>query len=85
MKTLHKKATEYLQHLGFVAHLVPGLITDIGEGVDALSSDSYPNILNLSEQLGIEMKHFGTMPMHLCALGIEKLLLSKTSIVDVRL
>ena len=35
----------------------------------------------MNEQLGIEMKNFGTMTMHLWALRIEKSLLSNTSIL----
>ena len=80
-QSLSKKAKDYLQMLGFSPQLVSGLVMDIAAGVDAQSSESYPNLWIIFKQLNIELKKFGTMPMHMCALGIEKALLSYTKIL----
>ena len=72
---------DYLQRIGLSAQLVPGLAGDIVNGVPAQSSQWYPAIFAQCESLGIEMKRFGTMPMHMCFLGVEKSLLSKTKLL----
>ena len=84
-KNKHTKiASRYLQMLGLSPQYVSGLIEDIAEGGDACHSASYPGIFRNSEALDVEIRTFGTMPMHMCALGIEKSLISKTSMLANR-
>ena len=61
-----------------------GLVKDIVEGKEACKSSSYPVILKLFKELDVEVKHIGLVPMHMCTLGCEKKLISKTSIIAIR-
>ena len=72
---------DYLQMLGMPAHLVPGLVADISNGVDICSSHWYPKILTLYQELGIELYKLPLLPMHMLFLGVEKSLISKTNIL----
>ena len=49
--------------------------------MDPDESQHFPMILKHHNELGIEMNYFQTMPMHLCFLGIEKNLISKTELI----
>ena len=53
--------------------------------MDAKESRAYPLILKRYKEVGVEMKKFLTMPMHLLFLGLEKLLMSKTPIIVNRM
>ena len=70
--------------MGFSTFLVKGLVEDIMSGIDPVESQHFPLILKHHNELGIEMSHFQTMPMHLCFLGIEKNLISKTELIVKR-
>ena len=50
-------------------------------GIDPVESQHFLLILKHYNKLGIELNHFQTMPMHLCFLGIEKNLISKTELI----
>ena len=63
---------------------MPGLIKDIAEGEEACKSSSYPAILKLFKELDVEVTNVGSVPMHMCALGCEKILISKTSMIANR-
>ena len=54
---------------------------DIMSGIDPVESQHFPLILKHYNELRIELNHFQTMPMHLCFLGIEKNLISKTELI----
>ncbi len=49
--------------------------------MDPVESQHFPLILKHYNELGIELNHFQTMPLHLCFLGIEKNLISKTELI----
>ena len=49
--------------------------------IDPVELQHFPLILKRYNELGLEMHHFQTMPMHLCFLGIEKNLISKTELI----
>ena len=68
-----KYSHKYLQLTGFSTSLVKGLVDDIMSGMKPTTSEHYPLILKHYNKLGIELKHFQTMPIHLCFLGIEKI------------
>lgn len=69
----------YLQLINIPAKLRNALAHAIKEAVKGAASvrdsDCYPEILKAAESLGIEMKSFQTMPMHLLFLGITKALI----------
>ena len=67
--------------LGLPPPISEGLGKDIVDGIDAKESNAYPMILKRYKEVGVEMKKFQTMPMHLLFLGLDKLLMSKTPIV----
>ena len=71
----------YLQLTGFSTSLVKGLVEDIMSGMDPVESQHFSFILKCYNKLGIELNHFQTMPVHLCCLGIEKNLISKTELI----
>ena len=79
-----KYSHKYLQLTGFSTSLVKGLVEDIMSGIDPVESQHFPLILKHYNELGLEMHHFQTMPMHLCFLGIEKNLISKTELIVKR-
>ena len=83
-KNLTKNTTSYLSMFGISPQYVPGLIKDIAEGEEACRFLSYPAILKLFKELDVEVKTIGSVPMHMCALGCEKKLISKTSITSNR-
>ena len=83
-KNLRKDATDYLSMIGISPQYVPGLTKDIAEGEEACKSSSYPPILKLFKELDVEVRNFGSVPMHMCALGCEKKLISKTSMIANR-
>ena len=68
----------HLARQGLPPDLAKNLAKEIVEGSDFTQSEWYPQIFNLFEELGIELKDFRTMPMHLVSLGIEKNLITKT-------
>ena len=70
--------------LGLSPQYVSGFIKDTAKGDEACQLASYPGIFRKSEALDVEIRTFGTMPMHICATGIEKSLISKTSILANR-
>ncbi len=76
-KYFHK----YLQLTGFSASLVKRLVVDIMSGMDPVKLQHFRLILKDYNELGIELNHFQTMPMHFCFLGIEKILISKTDLI----
>jgi hypothetical protein len=71
-KTKDLISSKYLQMIGFSTKLGEGLIQDFDLGIPALDSDSYPMILKEYENVEINLKQFGTLPMHMMALGVEK-------------
>ena len=76
-----KYSHKYLQLTGFSTSLVKGLVEDIMSGIDSVESQHFLLILKHYNELGIELNHFQTMQMHLCFLGIEKNLISKTELI----
>ena len=89
-KTITKRSIpgivkEYLKLLGLQPPISEGLGKDIVEGMDAKESRAYPLILKRYKEVGVEMKKFSTMPMHLLFLGLEKSLMSKTPIIVNRM
>ena len=80
-RSLPPIAKFYLDLLGFSPMLRDGLVNDICEGTPAKLSSSYPLILKQYKEVGIEMKKFQTMPLHLLFLGVEKSLISKTPVI----
>lgn len=72
-KSMKKKiATKYLQMIGFSSKLGDAIIKDLEQDVSVLSSVSYPTILKEYKAVKITLKQFGTMPMHMMTLGVEK-------------
>ncbi len=53
-------------------------------GIDPVELQHFPLILKHYNELGIELNHFQTMPLHLCFPGIEKNLISKTELIIKR-
>jgi hypothetical protein len=79
--SLLKTGKTYLQMVGLSTSTVSGLVEDMLQDIEPEHSTNYPLILKKYKELGIEMNKFGTMPMHLCFLGIEKSLISKTDLI----
>ena len=83
-KILTNNAKRYLIILVISPQYMPGLIKDIAEGKEACRSSSFPVILKLFKEHDVEVKHIGLVPIHMCTLGCEKKLISKTSIIAIR-
>ena len=76
-----KYSHKYLQLTGFSTSLVKGLVEDIMSGIDPVESQHFPLIFKHYNELGIELNHFQTMPMHLCFFSKEKNLISLTELI----
>ena len=80
-KLLIKTAENYMQRVGVSSQLVPSLLNDLENGVALKESSSYPKILKMYKSLNIELRKFESMIMHICNLGVEKSLISKSPII----
>ena len=80
-KLLIKTAENYMQRVGVSSQLVPSLLNDLENGVALKESSSYPKILKMYKSLNIELRKFESMIMHMCNLGVEKSLISKSPII----
>ncbi len=76
-----KTANTYLSLLGIRRELVPDLAQDIAKGTDPQESESYPPLLKVYENLDLKLRQFPDMPMHMCALGVEKSLIFQTKLL----
>ena len=68
----------YLKRCGFPPPTAAGLIATVMDGKPVTSSDSYPEIWKHAKAYNVELDHFATLPMHGCALGVEKNLIHQT-------
>jgi hypothetical protein len=83
--TTNKRAKDHLQVIGLAPPMVKQLVEDVANGLPAQESEAYPAMVQFWKDNGTEMDKFGTMPMHMIFLGVEKSLTSKTkSLVNRR-
>ena len=68
---------KYLQMIGFSPKSGVDLIRDFELGILPIESESYPMILKEYKKVDIQLKKFGTIPMHLMSLGVQKSLLKE--------
>ena len=81
LKNMTKNANKYLSLLGIRTELVSDLAEDISKGTDPQESESYPPLLRVCENLNLKLRQFPDMPMHMCALGVEKSLIFQTKLL----
>lgn len=76
--TVRSNAEKYLQQIGFSTSLVKTLLDDLLNGVRAQNSGAYPKIFKQFRDFSLEIENFGSIPMHMCCLGVEKGLISRS-------
>lgn len=74
-ETICKK---YFQAVGLATNLSDEIVNDLHKGIPMEESSSYPALLKQFKKLGISLKHFATLPMHMAFLGVEKSLIRQT-------
>ena len=78
---LRQKTKDHLSRLGISSQLIPLLANDMEAGIDIRNSEHYYKLWGSYKSLDLTMKQFGSMLMHMCALGVEKSLISQTKII----
>ena len=78
-----KKISTYLKHLCFLGTEADTFADEIlascsSHNFDVTSLPSYPELLKRFRQLGVELSHYPSLPMHLLFLGIMKALIKES-------
>ena len=79
--TKKKVARAYLDRIGLASHIRDKLLKEMKEGFVFEKSVEYPRSWTAAVNNLLKLFQFPVVPMHLCTLGCEKMLISKTKML----